>query len=249
MCRRLLLPVYSIGGTFYYFNDAMYPNLLTSQFLFVVAVAALVALYYTPSPRTSLALALFGSSVVLYHPVASLYLAALLVLVRRTSSPYLLATSARRGFALLASFALLGSLSVLYAWEPTTCHRRRQPRWAYRGKHHGYRRGMAVGTQVPYPLDFLVGTMVTQPVAWLGLLGALFLWRAAGPRQVSNSGAGLSHPSPLTLLLFLGSRTSLFAFPQRFGATRGYRSPSWQLSAFVTILRSLQLPGNPRLSS
>jgi hypothetical protein len=28
--------------------------------------------------------------------------------------------------------------------------------------------GMAVGTQVPYPLDLLVGTVVTRPVAWLG---------------------------------------------------------------------------------
>jgi len=29
------------GGTYYYFNDAMYPNLVTWQFLLVVVIAAL----------------------------------------------------------------------------------------------------------------------------------------------------------------------------------------------------------------
>ena len=34
-----------LGGTYYYFNDAMYPNLVTSQFLMVVALATLVGVY------------------------------------------------------------------------------------------------------------------------------------------------------------------------------------------------------------
>jgi hypothetical protein len=59
------------GGTYYYFNDAMYPNLVTSQFLLVVVIAALTGFYNAPSPRRGLALALVGSSVVLYHPVAN----------------------------------------------------------------------------------------------------------------------------------------------------------------------------------
>jgi len=54
------------GGT-YYFNDAMYPNVVTSQFLLVVVIAALAGFYNASSPRRSLALALVGSSVVLYH--------------------------------------------------------------------------------------------------------------------------------------------------------------------------------------
>jgi hypothetical protein len=83
------------GGTYYYYNDAMYPNLVTSQFLLVVGIIALTALYDAPSPRNGLALALVGSSVVLYHAVASLYEAALLVLVAAYFLPHLLATRAR----------------------------------------------------------------------------------------------------------------------------------------------------------
>src|SRR5215213_11901314 len=37
-----------LGGTYYYYNDAMYPNLVTSQFLMVLAVAALVGMYVSP---------------------------------------------------------------------------------------------------------------------------------------------------------------------------------------------------------
>ena len=36
-----------LGGTYYY-NDTMYPNLVTSRFLLVLAVAALCALYSSP---------------------------------------------------------------------------------------------------------------------------------------------------------------------------------------------------------
>jgi hypothetical protein len=50
-----------LGGTYYYYNDAMYPNLVTSQFLMVVAVAALIGLYASPSVRGGLLLALLGS--------------------------------------------------------------------------------------------------------------------------------------------------------------------------------------------
>lgn len=122
-----------LNGDTYYFNDAMYPNLLTSQFLFVVAIAALVGLYDAPSSRGGVALALVGSSVVLYHPVASLYEAALLVLVVAYVLPYLLAHERAKGLAVLASLALLSSLSVLYAWGPTTSHRRSPDSWAHRG--------------------------------------------------------------------------------------------------------------------
>src|SRR5215212_10039443 len=70
-----------LGGTYYYYNDAMYPNLVAAQFLMVLALAALVALYASPpSVRGALLLALLGSSVVLYHPVASMYLAVMLAL-------------------------------------------------------------------------------------------------------------------------------------------------------------------------
>ena len=123
------------GGTYYYFNDAMYPNLVTSQFLLVVAVAALVALYETPSPRRGLALALVGSAVVLFHPVASMYEAALLVLVAAYVLPYLLAHERAKGLAVLY-FVRPPRLPLcsLRLGTPTTCRRRWLASWAYRGR-------------------------------------------------------------------------------------------------------------------
>jgi hypothetical protein len=70
-----------LGGTYYFFNDAMYPNLVASQFLMVLALAALTGMYVSPTACDGLLLALLGSSVVLYHQVASMYLAVLLALV------------------------------------------------------------------------------------------------------------------------------------------------------------------------
>ena len=115
------------GGTYYYFNDAMYRNLVTSQFLLVVVIAALTGLYSAPSPRRGLALALVGSSVVLYHPVASLYEAVLLVLVSVYFLPYLLAHERAKGLAMLSSLVLLGSLSQFSTPGIPTTSRRRSP--------------------------------------------------------------------------------------------------------------------------
>ena len=103
--------------------------------------------------------------------------------------------------------------------------------------------GIAVGTQVPYPLDLLVGTVVTQPVAWLGLLGALLVMTELLGRRVSK-------PQALALftvllwasLLFLGSRMPLTGFPQRFGRDVGIPLAILAALSFVTILRSLGAP-------
>src|SRR5215211_2857762 len=70
-----------LGGTYLHFAEARYPNFIGTQFLMVVAVAALVGVYAQPSIRSGLLLALLGSSVVLYHQVSSLYLGALVGLV------------------------------------------------------------------------------------------------------------------------------------------------------------------------
>src|SRR3712207_1764147 len=145
-----------LGGTYYYYNDAMYPNLVTSQFLLVLTIAALARLFASPSPRSCLLLALLGSSVVLYHPVASLYEAALLVAVAAVFVPYLLLRHRRRGIALLASLALLGSLAVVYAWD--TYDLPRAVAGLVDGSDAGASAtavGMAVGTQDAYPLGFL----------------------------------------------------------------------------------------------
>ncbi len=236
------------GGTYYYFNDAMYPNLVTSQFLLVVAIATLASLYEAPSSRGGLALALVGSSVVLYHPVASLYEAALLVLVTAYVVPYLLAHERAKGLTVLSSLALLGFLSVIYAWETYDLPRTLAGLVGVsEASTTDTAMGMAVGTQVPYPLGFLVGTIVTQPVAWLGLLGTVLLLTGLLGRRVGEPRA----PANLTLLLwallmFFGSRTPLTGFPQRFGRDAGIPLAILAALGFVTILRSLEARRKPQ---
>ena len=92
-----------LGGTYLHFAEARYPNFIGTQFLMVLAVAALVGVYAQPSIRSGLLLALLGSSVVLYHQVSSLYLAALLALVGVLFVPYLLVRDRRRGVVVLWS--------------------------------------------------------------------------------------------------------------------------------------------------
>jgi len=229
-----------LGGTYHYFNDAMYPNLVAAQYLTVLALASLVGMYASPSLRGGLLLALIGSSVVLYHQVASLYLALLLAIVGTFFVPYLLLRDRRRGVALLFSLAALGSLSVVYAWDTYDLGGAVVGLVGGSGSSTtGDAVGMAVGTQVPYGIDVLLGTMVSQPVAWLGLLGALLLvgegWRRGGLP------VALAHTTVLlwTLILFAGSRTSLTGFPQRFGRDLGVPLALLAALALVTLLRSL----------
>jgi hypothetical protein len=235
-----------LGGTYYYYNDAMYPNLVTSQFLMVVAVAALVGLYAAPSVRGGILLALLGSSTVLYHQVSCLYLAVLLAVVGLVFVPYLLVRDRRKGVALLLSLGLLGFFSTLYAWDTYDLPR------LVAGLLGGSETGttgtavnMAIGTQPPYPLHGLVGAMVSQPVAWLGLLGALL---AIGDLLRRRAGVGqtLAYLTLLlwALLLFAGSRTPLSGFPDRFERDLGIPLAVLAALALVTVLRSLR-PGKP----
>jgi hypothetical protein len=231
-----------LGGTYYYYNDAMYPNFVTSQFLMVLVIAALMALYASPpSVRGGLLLAVLGSSVVLYHQVASMYLAVMLALVGLFFVPYLLLRDRSKGVALFLSLALLGLLSTLYAWDT----------YDLGGTVAGLFGGsgtsstsaavtMAVGTQLAYPLEFLLGNMVSQPVAWLGMLGALLVagelvWRRTDRPQA------LAYLTVLlwALLLFAGSRSSLTGFPQRFGRDLCVPLAVLAALAFVVVFRSL----------
>jgi hypothetical protein len=163
------------------------------------------------------------------------------VLVAAYVLPYLLAHERARGLAVLASLALLGFISLLYAWDtydlPQTIA---GLVGASDASTTDTAVGMAVGTQTPYPLDFLVGTMVTQPVAWLGLLGTLLVLTELLGRRTGEPQA----PAHLTVLLwapllFFGSRTPLTGFPQRFGRDVGIPLAIPAALGFVTILRSL----------
>jgi hypothetical protein len=238
-----------LGGTYYYYNDAMYPNLVTSQFVMVLAVATLVVLYASPSIRTGLLLALLGSSVVLYHPVASMYVAALLAVVGIAFVPYLLLRDRRTGLTLLFSLAVLGLLSTLYAWDTYDLPGAVAGLVSDSGTSSTRTAvTMAIGTQTPYTLDFLLGNMVSQPVAWLGVLGAFLV---AG--DLLRGGLGtpqrLAYLTLLVwaLLLFIGSRTSLSGFPQRFERDLGIPLAVLAALSLVTILGPL-LPRGPGAS-
>ena len=230
-----------LGGIYLHFAEARYANFIGTQFVMVVVVAALVTLYASPSARTGLLLALLGSSTMLYHQVSSLYLAVLLAAVGVLFLPYLFARDRRRGLTLLCSLALLGVLSTLYAWD--TYDLPRLVAGLLGGSETsttGAAVKMAIGTQHPYPLHYLTGAMISQPVMWLGLLGALL---AAGDLLQKRAGLPqtLAYLTLLfwTLLLFVGSRTSLSGFPQRFGRDLCVPLAVLAAFAFVTVLRSL----------
>jgi hypothetical protein len=229
-----------MGGTYYYFDDGMYPNLIGSQFLFALTVAALIGIYSLPSIRGGLLLALLGPSVVLYHQVSSLYLAFLLVVVAASLLPVLLARERRMGLTLLVSIAFLGALSILYAWDTYNLP---QAIAGVVGSSETSTTNtavqMAIGTQPPYELDYLIGAIVSQPVAWLGLLGAALL--VAEPRCWTSKPRALAYFTVLlwAVLMFVGSRTSYSGFPQRFGRDLGVPLALLAALGFVIIMKSL----------
>src|SRR5215203_2094260 len=229
-----------LGGIYYYYNDAMYPNLVAAQFLIVLAVAALVRVYAQPSIRSGLLLALLGSSVVLYHQVSSLYLAALLALVGVMFVPYLLVKDRGRGVVLVWSLALLGLLSVIYAWDtydlPHLIAGLVGEAETGRG---GEAVARAIGTKSAYDLGHLLMT-TSQPVVWLGLLGVLLVGGEWLRRRVEVPQT-LAYLTLIfwVVLLFVGSRTPLSAFPDRFERDLGIPLAVFAAFGFLAIVRSL----------
>jgi hypothetical protein len=144
--------------------------------------------------------------------------------------------------ALFLSLALLGLLSVVYAWDTYDLGGTVAGLIGGSGSSSstGAAITMAVGTQLPYPLHFLLGNMVSQPVAWLGLLGVFLLagellWRRTNRPQT------LAYLTLIlwALLLFVGSRSPLTGFPQRFGRDLCVPLAVFAAVAFVGVLRSL----------
>lgn len=232
------------GGSYHYFEDGMYPNMVASQFLLVLALCALFGLYRAPSVGAGLAVALLGGAVVLYHPVASMYEALLLALAGMCFVPYLLLRERRTGIAVLLSLALLFVLAVLYAWD--TYDLPRTVAGFVSGSSETGRGGeaaaMAVGTQQPFGLQSLLVT-VSLPVLFFGLLGAFVLlfapWRRGGAPYA------LARITLLAwcLMLFVGSRTPLSAFPQRFERDLGIPLALLAAFAVVALLRSATASG------
>jgi hypothetical protein len=98
---------------------------------------------------------------------------------------------------------------------------------------------MAIGTKPTYDLGHLLAT-TSQPVAWLGLFGILLAaseilrWRVGAPQALAYLTLIL-----WALLLFVGSRTSLSGFPDRFERDFGIPLAVFAALALVTVLRSL----------
>ena len=229
-------------GPYASFAEARYPNLVSADFLMVLAVAALILVYSSPGVRSGLLFAALGSSVVLYHQVASLYLALLLALIAALSLPYLLlARHRKRAVALSLSLSLLGFLSVLYAWSTYDL-----PDLASGLAAGGSDTGaggravtIAIGSQDPLSLGHLLAT-TSQPVAWLGLLGAfLVLGDLLLRRGRLGAPQRLAYLTLLlwVVLLFVGSRTSLSGFPQRFERDLGIPLAVLAALSFIAILR------------
>jgi hypothetical protein len=222
--------------------DARYPNVVSANFLIVMAIAALILLYGSPRARPGVLFAILGSSVVLYHQVASFYLAILLALITILFLPYLLLRDRRRGLALLSSLSLLGFISVLYAWDTYDLGRLIGGLLGGSGAGAGGTAiANAIGSQEPLSFEHLE-EMTSQPVLWLGLLGAFpvlgdLLHRRVDVPQALSYFSLLLWPS----LLFVGSRTAMSGFPQRFERDLGIPLAVLAALSFVAILRSLRL--------
>ena len=191
----------------------------------------------------------------LYHQISSFVTAVLLAVVAAVFLPYLILRDRTRGLALLASLALLGTFSVAYAWD--TYDLGRLVVGLFGGSASTGRGGdavaMAIGTKPVFPIGHLIET-TTQPVVWLGMLGLILaLVGLLAGRGSDDSGPG---PSPGALaggalilwcvLLFVGSRTSLAAFPDRFERDFGVPLAIFAALALVTLVRSLGLGAGRR---
>lgn len=226
-----------LGSTYLQFEEARLPNFIGEYFLIVLAVAALLGMYASPSARGGLLLALIGSSTVLYHQIAGYSLAVLLGVVSVLFLPYLLLRDRRKGVYLTLSLALLGLLSVLYAWDtydlPSLVAGMLGGSETGRG---GEAVAMAIGTKPANgPGHFLM--TISHPVLWLGLLGLTFMLAAKNAKGKPDLLARLTL-LVWTLLLFFGSLTSYSGFPDRFERDLGVPLALLAALALVTVLRA-----------
>jgi hypothetical protein len=201
-------------GPYASFGGGLYPDMLSAFFLMVMVVAALITLYQSPSARSGLLVAVVGAAVVLYHPVGTLYLLLTLAAVVVTCLPYLLvrggAEARRLARALALSLSALGVLSVGYAW-----HIYGLGEILGQGGVTRTAVSIDVGTQPVLPAGDLLA-WVGSPIVWLGVLG--FAALALTVRYLERPGQVLSALTVLLwcLIMYVGSRSTLDGFPQRF---------------------------------
>lgn len=247
LASRLFGPDYGLAAAFFigavsnsaylYINDGMYTNLISAHFLFVLALLTLFMLLRAPSARNGALVAVLGSSVVLWHSVASIYVALILLIVSVVYLPYLLLRERRTGVALLLALVALASLSLYYVWDAYDIP---QTALAFLGRGGATgttdHAAIAVGTFQPRNAQLYLAHL-SPAVGWLGLLGALLI--ASNLKRVRP--AGLPALALLLLwcaLFFAASRTSLSAFPIRFTRDLGVPLSITAAFALVTVMRS-----------
>jgi uncharacterized membrane protein len=223
-----------LTGAFNGFAGGRYPDLVSAFFLLVMTVAALVSLYQAPSPRSGALVAVVGASAVLYHSVASLYLAVLLALVALSCLPYLLAVRRRReagALALaLAAATVLSACYAVYVYNP--------------GGLLGGRSSassavsIVLGSQAPASQGALLRELGT-PIVWFGLLGAAAL--AVTLRYVRRPAQVMTVLTVVgwCVVMYAGSRSALDGFPQRFERDLGAPLSVTAALGIGLIVRSL----------
>lgn len=220
-----------------FIHDGTYVDIIAAQFLLVLAVLALVLLFQSPSWRNIMLVALLGSAVVFYHTITTLYLLLLLGLFALIALPYLLLKDRPRAFRVIASLALLGALSILYAWDTYDLP---QTMGSVLGLTEGTvavdRASMVVRTQPPLPLAGLPNYLA-HSVVHLGFLGALLL--AVNLRRMRSTYlVAILLLLGWALIFFAGTRTGLSAFPWRFSRDLGIPLAILAAFAFVCVVRS-----------
>jgi len=227
-----------LTGAFNGFTGGRYPDLVSAFFLLVMTVAALVTLYEAPTARSVILVAVVGASPVLYHSVATLYAAVLLALVAIIGLPYLIHGGHRRETrALLLSLAATAVLAACYAVYVYN------PGGILGGKSStGGAVSIVLGSQAPATQAALVKEL-GPPIVWFGVLGLAAL--AASLRYLRRPAQALTVATVVgwCVLMYLGSRTSLDGFPQRFERDLG--APLSVVAAFGVglLVRSLPLRG------
>jgi hypothetical protein len=218
-----------LNGAYDGFADGRYPDLLAGYFLIVMVVAALITLYHSASARSAALLAVTAASVVLYHSVATLYVAVLLALAAVTAVPYLLYRRERRAVRMLllalAAAAVLaaGCAALTYNLAGLVTGRSSTSTAV----------SIALGSQ-PVPAAQHLLTALGPAVVWLGLFGAGAA--AAGIRRLAEPGQVLATVTVLlwAAMMYLGSRTAVDGFPQRFERDLG--APMSVLAALGVVL-------------
>lgn len=227
-----------LTGAFNGFAGGRYPDLISAFFLLVMTVAALITVYEAPTVRSAVLVTVIGASAVFYHSVATLYAAVLFVLVALICLPYLLRGRHRAETRALllapAGVAVLAACYAIYVYNPGGI---------LGGKSStGGAVSIALGSQAPASQGALL-TELGPPIVWFGILGVAAL--AASLRWLRRPAQVLTAATVVAwcVVMYLGSRTSLDGFPQRFERDLG--APLSVMAAFGIglIFRSLPIRG------